>query len=270
MAIRWKEGELDDLRREIARYNRKINKLRKQGIDTGMGSLPETGKIRDVKKMTSRAELNAFKRSMARFMKPGSEALVTTKGGITIPKYERAEINALNARINARRRKAYEKAQAAKRAGDLPLMGRIKDNEARPRRGLQSVTPAGYAEYKRVAFKEGSVKYPQIKKELYLKNYLKMVDNLFTTRDARQIKAAIKKIPLDTFVEKTLAQEDISFSIGSPPGTGQDTVSSRMIERFQYVFPDEFENIVLKDVKGIPTAEEVVFSGEEAHEWYDD
>ena len=33
MAIRWKEGELDDLRREIARYNRKIEKMRKTGVD---------------------------------------------------------------------------------------------------------------------------------------------------------------------------------------------------------------------------------------------
>ena len=269
MAIRWKEGELDDLRREIARYNRKIDRLRKKGVDTGMGSLPERGKIRDVKKMTSRAELNAYKRSMARFMKPGSEALVTTKGGLVIPKYERAEINALNARINARRRKTFEAAQKARSAGDLPLMGRIKDNEARPRRGLQSVTPAGYAEYKRVAFKEGAVKYPQLKKELYRKNYMKMIDNLFSVRDARKIKAALKNIPLDRFINRTINEEEISFSIGSPPATGADTVSARMVERFEKVFPNEFKNVKLKDVKYSTEADEIIWEDEDEGEWYE-
>lgn len=249
MAIRWKAGELDDLRREIARYNRKINKLRKQGIDLGMGSLPETGKIRDVKKMTSRSELNAFKRSMQRFIKPGSEALVTTKGGVTIPKYERAEINALNARINARRRKAFAEAQQARRAGDLPLMGRVKANEARPRRGLQSVTPAGYAEYKRVAKREGAINYPHIREAQYRQNYYKMIDRLYSPRDARKIKARLRGIPDKEFIRKTIDQEEISFSIGSPPGMGRDSVVQVMTEGFKRSFPKEFKTLKLDDVE---------------------
>lgn len=247
MAIRWKEGELDDLRREIARYNRKIDKLRKQNVDLGMGSLPERGKIRNVKSFSSRAELNSFKRSMQRFMKPGSEELVKTKGGVVIPKYERAEINALNARINARRRKAFEAASEARAAGDLPLMGRIKANEAKPRRALKNVTPAGYKEYKRVAFNEGSVKYPEIKKQLYRKNYYKMIDNLFSEKDARKIKARIARIPLDEFVDRTVKEEEISFSIGSPPATGRDTVGVRMVEKFKQIFPERFKTLELEE-----------------------
>lgn len=248
MAIRWKEGEIDDLRKEIARYNRKIAKLAKAGTDLGMGSLPERGRIRDVKKMTSRSELNAFKRSMDRFMKPGSEALVKTAGGVVIPKYERAEINALNARINARRRKSYEAAMQARSTGDLPLMGRIRANAAKPRRGLKDVTPKGYQEYKRVAFKEGSVKYPELQKQLYRKNYYKLIDNLFSERDARKIKSRISRIPLDEFVKQTIDIEQISFSQGSPPATGRDSVVPQMIEKFKSTFPEEFRTLKLEDV----------------------
>lgn len=247
MAIRWKENELDDLRKEIARYNRKIARMQKKDVDIGMGSLPERGKIRNVKSMTSRSELNAFKKSMERFLKPGSEELVKTKGGVVIPKYERAEINALNARINARRRKAYEEAAAARGRGDLPLMGRIRANEAKPRRPLKDVTPKGYQEYKRVAFNEGSVKWPEIKKQMYRKNYYKMIDNLFSEKDARKIKARISRIPLDEFVEKTVKEEEISFSIGSPPAQGRDTVSDRMIEKFRQTFPDRFRTLKLEE-----------------------
>ena len=247
MAIRWKENELDDLRREIARYNRKISKLQKAGIDLGMGSLPERGRIRDVKGMSSRSELTAFKKSMERFLKPGSEQLVKTAGGVTIPKYERAEINALNARINARRRKSYAAAQEARSAGDLPLMGRIRANEAKPRKSLSKVTPAGYKEYKRVAFNEGSVKYPELKKKMYRQNYYKMIDNLFGEKDARKIKNRISRIPLDEFVEQTVKEEEISFSIGSPPATGRDSVGVRMVEKFRQIFPDRFKTLELEE-----------------------
>lgn len=256
MAIRWKEGELDDLRREIARYNRKIDRMRKAGTDLGMGSLPERGKIRNVKSMDSRAELNAFKRSMQRFMKPGSEELVKTKGGVVIPKYERAEINALNARINARRRKSYAAAQEARASGDLPLMGRIRANEAKPRRALKDVTPKGYQEYKRVAMKEGSVKYPELKKKQYRQNYYKMIDNLYSEKDARKIKARIAKIPLDEFVDKTTREEEISFSIGSPPATGRDSVGVRMVEKFKQVFPDRFRTLELEGDEDINELED--------------
>jgi len=245
MAIRLKEGELEDLRKEIQRYNRKIKKLEK--MDLGMGSLPERGRIRDVKSMSSRAELNAFKKSMQRVLKPGSEELVKTKGGVVIPKYERAEINALNARINARRRKSYAAAQEARSAGDLPLMGRIQANEAKPRKKLKDVTPKGYKEYKRVAFNEGSVKYPELKKQMYRKNYYKMIDNLYSEKDARKIKARIARIPLDEFINQTIKEEEISFSIGSPPATGRDSVGVRMVEKFKQVFPDRFRTLKLEE-----------------------
>ena len=247
MAIRWKEGELEDLRREIARYNRKIEKMRKTGVDLGMGSLPERGKIRNVKAMSSRSELNAFKKSMQRVLKPGSTELVKTKKGVVIPRYEREEINALNARINARRRKAYARAQEARSSGDLPLMGRIKANEAKPRRALKDVTPAGYKEYKRVAKNEGAVDYVARREKMYRQNYYKMIDRLYTEKDARKIKRRLSRISDSELVQKTVDEEEISFSIGSPPATGRDSVVARMTASFKRIFPDEFKTLKLEE-----------------------
>lgn len=250
MAIRWKEGELDDLRKEIARYNRKISRLQKKNVDLGMGSLPERGKLRTVKGMETRAELNAFKRSMERFMKPGSEALVTTKGGIVIPKYERAEINALNARINNRRRKSWSKAHEAKARGDLPLMGRIKDNEARVRKNLANVKPADYAEYKRVAINEGAYDFVARKEQMYRQNYYKMIDNLYSPRDARKIKARLSRISDHELVEKSIDEEDISFAIGSPTAGNHAGIVERMTLKFQECFPEQFKTLNLEDDYG--------------------
>lgn len=270
MAIRWKEGELDDLRREIARYNRKIARLQKKNVDLGMGSLPERGKLRTVKGMETRAELNAFKKSMERFMKPGSEALVKTKGGVVIPKYERAEINALNARINARRRKSWAEAHEAKARGDLPLMGRIKANEAKPRKKLGDVTPKGYAEYKRVAKNEGAVDYVARKEKMYRQNYYKMIDRLYSPRDARKIKNRLGKISDHELVQRTIDEEEISFSIGSPVGgMGRDTVVELFTEGFKRYFPDQFRTLKLEDVDGEEDPDILWYEDEDSGEEYE-
>lgn len=247
MAIRWKEGELDDLRREIERYNRKIAKLAKKGYDPGMGSLPERAKLRTAKAFRSRSELNAYKKSMERFLKKGSEELIKTKGGVVIPKFERDEINALNARINARRRKTAKTVAAARAAGDLPLMGRIKDNTAKPRRGLNKVTPWDYKKYKEVAQFEGDVNYIAKRERMYRLNYYKMIDHLYTPKDARKIKRRLSKISDHELVTKTIDMEDISISIASPPATGRDSVIVRMTEGFKKAFPDEFNTFELEE-----------------------
>jgi len=245
MAIRWKSGELDELKKQIDRYNRKIARLKKAGTDLGMGSLPERAQLRTAKKFETRAELNAYKKSMERVLKPGSEKLITTKGGIKIPKYERDEMNALNARINARRRKAWTRAEEARRKGDLPLMGRIRDNEAKPRRGLNSVTPAGYKEYKRVAKNEGSIDFTARKAALYRQSYYKMIDRLFTEQDARKIKRRLGQIPDRKLAEKTVDNEEISLSIGSPPAMGSDPIATLIAQGLVKAFPNEFKDVDL-------------------------
>ena len=248
MAIKWKEGELDDLRREIARYNRKIARLRKAGTDLGMGELPQRMGERTIKKIESRRELNIIKKSIERFVAKGSEALTRTRQGLVIPKYERQEINALNARINARRRKAAKEAAAARGKGDLPLMGRILDNEARERRAITKVKPKDYAEYKRVAKNESAPDYVRRRDKEYHANYEKMIDRLFSPRDARKIKKALRKVPDRKFVTETIKEEAISFSIGSPPGMDRDTVSANFYEQFKRSFPAEFKDVELKDL----------------------
>lgn len=269
MAIRWKENELDDLRKEIARYNRKIKRLEK--MDLGMGSAPERASMRSVNKMSSRAELNQLKRRMDRVLKEGSEELVKTKGGITIPKYERAEINAMNARINARRRKDYQRAAEARAKGDLPLMGRIRANEAKPRRSLAAVKPADYKEYRRVAYNEGDVGYSERHEKAYKQNYYKMIDNVFSPRDARKIKARLNRIPLKKMVEATIDNEEISISIGSPPAAGRDNTAALIARGFKNVFPDEFKTLKLEDVEEY--AEDIFEEDEEdedsGDDWFD-
>lgn len=240
MAIRYKPGELDALQKQIRRYNAKISRMAKKGLDLGMGSLPERASMRTAKGFSSRAELRAYQKQMERVLKKGSEQLVKTKGGVVIPKYERDQINALNARINRQRRVAAEKIAEARAAGDLPLMGRIKDNEAKPRRGLSAVKPADYSMYKTASLTMGDVKYLPERDAAYKLNYKKMVDRLFTEEDAEEIKALLDEIPDYDFRIQTIAHEEISFSIGSPPANAPDSVAKQMINKFKEIFPTQF------------------------------
>lgn len=264
MAIRWKPGELDALNAEIRAYNRKIKALQRAGTDLGLGSLPSRITQRNIKGLTSRAELNDIKRRTREFLKPGSEQLVTTKGGITIPKYERAEINALNARINAQRRKDWDRAQKARAAGDLPLMGRIRDNAAKPRRSLAAVKPADYQQYKRVTLNVGAPGYADRKKQQYYENYKAMIKNIFGggtqkgTKASRSILWRIARIPRDEFIKATLDIEPISMSFGSPPAKGKDPTAELMIKALKEAFPRQFrtfDDSLLDDIEPAPDDE---------------
>jgi hypothetical protein len=247
MAIRYKPGELDALQKQIRRYNAKISRMAKKGIDLGMGSLPERASMRTAKGFTSRAELRDYQKQMERVLKKGSEQLVKTKGGVVIPKYERDQINALNARINRRRQAAAKKANEARARGDLPLMGRIKDNEARVRKSLSSVTPAGYAAYKTGTLTMGDVRYIAERDRAYKENYKKMIRRLFTEEDAAELEAVIDTIPDKEFRVQTINHEEISFSIGSPTTNTPETVSSLMLTKFREVFPEKFKGLYFSE-----------------------
>lgn len=244
MAIRYRPGELDELQKQIRRYNAKISRMAKKGLDLGMGSLPERASMRTAKGFSSRAELRAYQKQMERVLKKGSEQLVKTKGGVVIPKYERDQINALNARINRQRRVAAQKIAEARAAGDLPLMGRIRDNAVKARKPLSAVSPADYAAYKTASFRMGDVKYLSERDALYKANYKKMVDRLFTEEDANEIKRILDRIPDKDFREQTIAHEEISFSIGSPPTSAPENIATQMVIKFNEVFPDQFKGTV--------------------------
>ena len=240
MAIRYKPGELDELQKQIRRYNAKISRMAKKGLDLGMGSLPERASMRTAKGFSSRAELRAYQKQMERVLKKGSEQLVKTKGGVVIPKYERDQINALNARINRQRRVAAEKNAEARAAGDLPLMGRLRDNAAKARKPLSAVRPEDYAAYKTASLRMGDVKYISERDAAYKNNYKKMIDRLFTEEDANEIKQILDRIPDKDFRVQTIAHEEISFSIGSPPANAPDSVAKQMVTKFREIFPTQF------------------------------
>ena len=82
---------------------------------------------------------------------------------------------------------------------------------------------------------------------MYRQNYYKMIDRLYTEKDARKIKRRLSRISDSELVQKTVDEEEISFSIGSPPATGRDSVVARMTASFKRIFPDEFKTLKLEE-----------------------
>ena len=120
-------------------------------------------------------------------------------------------------------------------------MGRIKDNETKARKPLSAVKPADYAAYKTAALNMGDVKYLAERDAAYKANYMKMVDRLFTGEDADEIKSILARIPDKDFRVQTIAHEEISFSIGSPPASAPENIATQMINKFKEVFPGLFK-----------------------------
>ena len=130
-SIRWRESDIDKLRKEIERFNRKITRLKQKGDPVVTAALPERLSYKKLKKdIVSRSELNRLYKSIERFTARGSEQKVKTKSGVETTKFELADIRARVASINARR-KAQLKALGKLDAGNIPLMGRVRDQALR-------------------------------------------------------------------------------------------------------------------------------------------
>lgn len=86
MAIRYDSKLKSDLQSTVRNFNAKINRLKK--LDRNL-QLPESVSIKDLKsKYTNRKDLKREIENLKLFSTRGIEESVTTKGGVTLSKYE--------------------------------------------------------------------------------------------------------------------------------------------------------------------------------------
>ena len=111
--IRWREKDIEELRKEIERYNRKLKRLEKKGVESDIfqPSLP----FKEVKtNITTRAQYKDYLSHLRNLTEKGSEKKYApaAEKGIAISKGEVAELDRLVKIINSDRRKRakeYEK-----------------------------------------------------------------------------------------------------------------------------------------------------------------
>lgn len=215
-SIRWRESDIDKLRKEIERFNRKITRLKQKGDPVVTAALPERLSYKKLKKdIVSRSELNRLYKSIERFTARGSEQKVKTKSGVETTKFELADIRARVASINARR-KAQLKALGKLDAGNIPLMGRVRDQALRPKQAPGKISPENWEEYKRAVKKQTEPGYIKNRMERYRENYKKALRDSFG-EEADEFINEIDDIPVDKFVNASITDEDLYIDVFYDP-----------------------------------------------------
>ena len=212
--IKWREEDVDQLRREIRNFNRKVDRLMKKGSPEVKAALPPKLSMKTAKAgIQSRADYNRQLKQIRRFTEKGSEQLMKTSGGVTAPKFEIKEMQARVAQSNRQRKAARERIGTID-AGNKPLMGRIREQSYMPKKAVGKVRPEDWDQYKRSVMKQSAPDYKTNMDAAYKDNYFKMLDNLFAededAADLQEMKDIIDSMTTEDFIDQSL-NDDVLY-----------------------------------------------------------
>lgn len=186
--IKWRESDLDRLRKEIQRFNAKVSRTEKKHPEL-KNALPEKIKSTDfMKDIKTRQDFNRELKSLERFSKRGSEKAITSKTGNTVTKWERQEVAYKISQINRERTKERKLLEQLPTTSQGKPTG-LKRGEMQDER-LVSLQPKKFdfdkirggkewELFKKSVEKQVSQTYKMQKMEDYKENYLKALSNIF-------------------------------------------------------------------------------------------
>lgn len=209
--IKWRQQDIDLLRKEIRNFNRKVDRLMKSGSPEVKAALPPKLSMKTAKQsISSRSDFNKQIKSIKRFTERGSEQLMKTKGGVVAPKFEVKELEARVRSINAQRRQALKELGPIEEA-NKPLMGRVERAQLRPKKAPGKISPEGWQAYKESVMKQSDPNYIKTKNQRYIENYLKGAADIFGPEKAQQLRDKIDLMDPHKFVQASLLEERLSI-----------------------------------------------------------
>ena len=228
--IRWREQDIDLLRKEIRNYNRKIDRLMKTGAPEVKAALPPKMNLKTARsQIKTRSEFNATIKSIKRLTARGSEQLIKTRGGVTAPKFEIKEIEARVRTINARRKQQLSRLGTIE-PGNIPMMGRIREAHLQPKKPVGKIRPEDWKEYKRSVMKQSDNSYRQRMAAQYKANYLKGLEELFDADEIAYIRKKIDKYTVEEFVEMSLSDDVLYVQFYADP-LARETKRSLILDK---------------------------------------
>lgn len=215
--IKWRDQDVDLLRKQIRNFNRKIDRLTKKGAPEVVRALPPKLSMKTARQqIETRSDYNRLLKSIGRFTERGSEEIIRTRAGVEAPKFEVKELEARVRTINAQRKARLAKLGPTE-PGDLPRMGRIKEAALLPKMAVGKVKPKDWAEYKRSVLLASDPNIQRQRKEQYRQNYFDRIDAIFPEEEAEFIKGKLKELPIDDFIDSSLTTEELSIKFTYDP-----------------------------------------------------
>lgn len=237
--IRWKDSDKRALSNAVRSFNSKRTRLIKK-VPELADFLPQKLSVIEIKEaISTRSEFNKQLKSIKRFLRPGAEKTVYTKGGIKTTKYEVNELRIKVATINRQRAKKLKEMAPSTEKG---TMGSIRENNLRPKKfNLESMNEKAWKAFKETVEKQSKPSYWADKNKLYKKNYLEALKTEMSEHPKyHKLVDIVKKIPddvlADEYYNNPLVQIDFVY--------GEEELNDRveiLIENLTALLPEQEE-----------------------------
>lgn len=231
--IKWRDSDLQDLRRAVKNFNAKITRLAKKAPKEAH-KLPEKVTLTELRSIIgTRQDLKREINALRRFSKRGAEKLVVipdTDNNIEITKWQKQEMARRAGVINRKRKKRLEELterEVKSRGENLGYtvgqlgMGKADQVALKP---MKPFTPkmSNYdikKKFKAIR-KESQSDYWNKKDWILRENYIRALQENYNKRDLTDVIEAIRNMELDDFRER-FQSEDNNFEFPYPPDAEQ-------------------------------------------------
>ena len=228
--IKWRDDDLQELKRVVRNYNAKINRLARKD-PKNKNVLPDKVSVGQLKELiNTRQDLKRELNSLKRFSRRGAEEIVTIPGNdynLRITKWQQVEMNRRVAIINRRREtrlKLIEETEMTSRGeklgytrGDLG-MGKLEEVALRPMQAFtRSMGRTDLSEKWKSILAQSQSDY-FTKRDYEVKaNYLKGIRENYNFMSVKDVYDYIEKLDINEFFQ-IFNEEGGTFEIASPDG----------------------------------------------------
>lgn len=253
--IRWRTKDVEELRKEIERYNRKLKRLEKKGVESDIfqPSLP----FKDVKtQITTRAQYKDYLSHLRNLTERGSEKRYApaAEKGISISKGEVKELDRLVKIVNSDRRKRakeYEN-RTGEKVRTLPKQD-VQRMTLKPKKNAtQQIASIDYGgSMNRMNFKkfvesvktQSDVKTITERYSRYKANYIEHIPRHIPPDEAAEIIERINQIPDKDFYYLSLENETFTVEYLYDPVTADEKAEQILstLDEVEYSMTDDEE-----------------------------
>lgn len=228
--IRWSKRDAARISQLVRRFNAKLTRTIKKKGESYASILPprlNSSQLQEELKKDSRADFNRRIAQYERFLRPGMEELVETKGGPTT-KWQKKEAQYLQRRILNQKKREIEHLKPSPLYGNERKVSDLLLD--RPEPDINTMSAKGIEDYFVRLNRLLSANYSSEKQQRYIDNYLKAIqDNLGSTGEIESIISRLVEIDpalvVDALSQAGESDPRLDFYFYLDPLTAQQKLS---------------------------------------------
>lgn len=219
MAFRWKKDYGHALERAVNQYNAARSSTLRHDRSAA-AYLPGKADYNAIKaQVRSAADLQRAVNSLERFAAPAARQAITTRGGATMSRWERAELarqaSVANQRFarETKRNLALDVTVGGKPAGyKRGQMPTAREAEfAKRNYNIENARPSDIADLRERLRRQSAREYLDVKKNIMRENYISKVERVFGKDRAAGLVKKIRGMSPDNFVKQAMSEQLADF-----------------------------------------------------------